>query len=70
MIIHLPLLFNPGATVRDMTLSRLNRPGFAGDSMYLSGWKNELYVVKAIWTVAHPIEETVQLIWLVVSCRS
>ena len=29
-----------------------------------------LYVVKAIWTVARPIEETVQLIWLAVSCRS
>ena len=25
-----------------------------------------VYVVKAIWTVARPIEETVQLIWLVV----
>ena len=29
-----------------------------------------VYVVKAIWTVARPIEETVQLIWLAVSCRS
>lgn len=29
-----------------------------------------LYVIKAIWTNARLIEETVQLIWLVVSCRS
>ena len=29
-----------------------------------------LYIVKAIWTNARLIEETVQLIWLVVSCRS
>ena len=30
----------------------------------------EVYVVIAIWTVVRPIEETVQLIGLVVSCRS
>ena len=29
-----------------------------------------VYVVIAIWTVVRPIEETVQLIGLVVSCRS